>query len=100
MYNQCGEVKVQSSTKIGFSLVKKLRKNIETYFLLKAVCCVFQPAFGCCVHPKAGRNIFFILVDKSHKFGLRQSVNLDGWKKRKREGERNFFKIKQSFCLS
>ena len=23
-----------------------------------AVCCVFQPACGCCSHPKAGRNIF------------------------------------------
>ena len=22
-------------------------------------CCVFRPALGCCVHPKAGRNIFF-----------------------------------------
>ena len=23
------------------------------------MCCVFWPAFGCCVHPKAGRNTFF-----------------------------------------
>ena len=22
-------------------------------------CCVFRPAFGCCAHPKAGRNTFF-----------------------------------------
>ena len=22
-------------------------------------CCVFQPAFGCCAHPKAGRTPFF-----------------------------------------
>ena len=22
------------------------------------ICCVFRPAFGCCAHPQAGRNIF------------------------------------------
>ena len=22
-------------------------------------CCVFWPAYGCCTHPKAGRNLFF-----------------------------------------
>ena len=27
--------------------------------MLICVCCVFQPAFGCCAHPKAGRNTFF-----------------------------------------
>ena len=25
-----------------------------------AKCCVFQPAFGCCGHPKAGQTTFFI----------------------------------------
>ena len=23
------------------------------------LCCVFRPAFGCCIHPKAGQNTFF-----------------------------------------
>ena len=28
-------------------------------------CCVFQPAFGCCVHPKAGQNLLlYIILDK------------------------------------
>ena len=28
-------------------------------------CWVFQPAFGCCAHPKAVRNIIFIKIIKA-----------------------------------
>ena len=35
------------------------------YFMLlcgcENICCVFWPAFGCCVHPTAGQNIFLII---------------------------------------
>ena len=29
----------------------------------KFACCVFRTAFGCCAHPKAGRNIFLAVFN-------------------------------------
>ena len=31
--------------------------------MLRVLCCVFPPAFGCCAHLKAGRNSFFIIFN-------------------------------------
>ena len=36
---------------------KMERKDLFWFFLFQF--CVFQPAFRCCMHPKAGRNTFF-----------------------------------------
>ena len=36
----------------------EMRKRECVYFYVCG-CCVFRPAFGCCMHPKAGRNTFF-----------------------------------------
>ena len=35
------------------------RRSITFTWLWYYHCCVFRTAFGCCVHPKAGWNIFF-----------------------------------------
>ena len=58
----------------GWHAVSKTRKMCCVFWLanlgvrtkrqkspkvIKVECCVFRPAFGCCAHPKAGRNIFF-----------------------------------------
>ena len=36
----------------------RLLPNLSTAVLY---CCAFQPAFGCCPHPKAGRDTFFLV---------------------------------------
>ena len=44
--------------------IPKQQKNVirdtETKnMFIRGPCCVFQPAFGSCAHPKAGQNTFF-----------------------------------------
>ena len=44
---------------IPSSFVPKLKGIGRAYGFCSARCCVFRKAFGCCAHPKAGRNLFF-----------------------------------------
>ena len=33
-----------------------IRQDRNSFENIKLICCVFQPAFGCCAHPEAGQN--------------------------------------------
>ena len=46
---------------MGFKMIidRQAIKNVQINALNYVKCCVFQPTFGCCAHPKAGRSSFF-----------------------------------------
>ena len=51
--------------------------------LLFVHCCVFQPAFGCCTYPRAGRNTFFSRVQPFFtKKGLKWTLKVENGSKK------------------
>ena len=48
----------QAGIKFLFFPNMKNHSPFLLYFSPYCNCCVFRPAFGCCAHPKAGRNLF------------------------------------------
>ena len=43
---------------IDSSGVRFTKINVLVFCIWLGVFCVFRPAFGCCAHPKAGRNLY------------------------------------------
>ena len=52
------------------------------YALYKIICCVFRPAFGCCMHRKAGGKIFSA-VFQPFLFILNLFQRFHGWNQQK-----------------
>ena len=49
---------VSDSEYVNFDYQKMGKEKQLVWYFISAACCVFQPAFGCLQHQKAGRNIF------------------------------------------
>ena len=67
IYPYTSRLNKQNFNNVWASLIQELNfyhknfKLIQKQISKEGYCCVFQPVFGCCVHPKAGQTTFFSL---------------------------------------
>ena len=75
----------------SWSHIKKIGQELRSWevpyhtkkWQLKVIYCVFRPAFGCCIHPKAGWNTFFSHFEP-FLFISNLFQQFHAWKKRKK----------------